>query len=312
MKTGPPSLPRGRSPPVHAGHRPRCRSERMLVAALLALTACIENRVSVELFTQIHGDGSCTRRVEYRLERVDTNKGDARVEIRPEDDVLVRWHRFPSGEPWQVREETGDRPPRGRPRGPPALARRRRRRLLPRARAPRAARPQHRLRLRRPRARRLRVPGGPPRPLLPPRRRAGALSRGAEARRGPSPTASRPRSPGKGAAPRESDVRRAYREQLAEPFAREVALLAERPALRAAREARARRALRPPRRRSRRTSPPASRPSPRALPRGRSRPRPRPRSTPSATTLLDAARGGRAPPPHARGRRTASTSAPPS
>jgi hypothetical protein len=34
---------------------------------------------------------------------------------------------------------------------------------------------------------------------------------------------------GKGAGPRESDVRRAYRERLAEPFAREVALIAERP-----------------------------------------------------------------------------------
>ncbi len=34
---------------------------------------------------------------------------------------------------------------------------------------------------------------------------------------------------GKGAGPREMDVRRAYRELLAEPFAREVALLAERP-----------------------------------------------------------------------------------
>ncbi len=70
------------------------------------LAGCIENRLSVELFTQIHADGTCTRRVEYRLERVDTDKGDARVAIRPEDDPLVRWHRFPSGEPWQVREET--------------------------------------------------------------------------------------------------------------------------------------------------------------------------------------------------------------
>ena len=34
---------------------------------------------------------------------------------------------------------------------------------------------------------------------------------------------------GKGAGPRESDVRRAYRERLAEPFAQEVALIAERP-----------------------------------------------------------------------------------
>ncbi len=73
---------------------------------LLGLQGCLENRVSVELFTQIHGDGTCTRRVEYRLERVDTDKGDLRVEIRPEDDLLLRRYRFPSGEPWQMREET--------------------------------------------------------------------------------------------------------------------------------------------------------------------------------------------------------------
>ena len=72
---------------------------------LLGLTACIESRLTVDLFTQVHPDGTCTRRVEYRLERVDTDKGDLRVEIRPEDDVLQRWHRFPSGDPWQVREE---------------------------------------------------------------------------------------------------------------------------------------------------------------------------------------------------------------
>ena len=67
--------------------------------------ACIESRLTVDLFTQVHSDGTCTRRVEYRLERVDTQKGDLRVEIRPEDDPLRKWHRFPSGEPWQVREE---------------------------------------------------------------------------------------------------------------------------------------------------------------------------------------------------------------
>ncbi len=73
---------------------------------LLAGTACIEDRLSVELFTQIHADGTCTRRVEYRLERVDTEKGDARVAISPDKDPLRTLHRFPSGEPWQVREET--------------------------------------------------------------------------------------------------------------------------------------------------------------------------------------------------------------
>jgi hypothetical protein len=77
----------------------------LLAVHLLALTACIEDRLSVDLFTQIHADGSCTRRVEYRLERVDTDRGDARVAIPPEQDPLRTLHRFPSGEPWQVREE---------------------------------------------------------------------------------------------------------------------------------------------------------------------------------------------------------------
>ena len=51
-----------------------------------------------------------------------------------------------------------------------------------------------------------------------------ALKRDGELRRGFAEALA-----GKGAGPRESDVRRAYRERLAEPFAREVALLAERP-----------------------------------------------------------------------------------
>jgi hypothetical protein len=41
---------------------------------LLAVTGCIENRLSVDVLTQFHADGTCTRRVEYRLERVDTEK----------------------------------------------------------------------------------------------------------------------------------------------------------------------------------------------------------------------------------------------
>jgi hypothetical protein len=77
---------------------------------LLGSTGCIENRLSVELFTQIHADGSCTRRVEYRLERVDTDKGDVRVPIPPAEDPLRNQHRFPSGEPWQVREDERGRP----------------------------------------------------------------------------------------------------------------------------------------------------------------------------------------------------------
>ena len=199
----------------------------MLVAVrLLAGTGCLENRVSVELFTQIHGDGTCTRRVEYRLERVDTNRGDARVEIRPEDDVLARWHRFPSGDPWQVREE--------RETGLHVIVLEA---LLP---SPAAADGDF-FRARAPRAQPARnvvsafvdtehgfyeyqeVLRDPSSPLAAAR----ALSRTALKR--DDAFAEGFAKALAGAGPRETDVRRAFRELLAEPFAREVALLAERP-----------------------------------------------------------------------------------
>ena len=201
----------------------------MLVAvSLLAGTACIENRVSVELFTQIHGDGTCTRRVEYRLERVDTNKGDLRVEIRPEDDPLRKWHRFPAGEPWQVREEAET--------GLHVIVLEA---LLP---SPTAADGDF-FRARAPRAQPARnvvsafvdadhgvyeyqeVLRDPSSPLAAAR----ALSRAALKRDGEFADGFAEALAGKGTGPRDSDVRRAYRERLAEPFAREVALLAERP-----------------------------------------------------------------------------------
>jgi hypothetical protein len=200
----------------------------LLAVYLLALPGCIESRVSVDLFTQVHADGTCTRRVEYRLERVDTNKGDTRVEIRPEDDPLLRWHRFPTGEPWQVREE--------KQTGLHVIVLEA---LLPspaavdgdfhRARAPRAQP-----------ARNFvsafvdadhgayeyqEVFRDPSSPLAAAR----ALSRAALKRDQAFADGFAEALAGKGAGPRESDVRRAYRERLAEPFAREVALLAERP-----------------------------------------------------------------------------------
>ena len=207
----------------------RARSARSLATLLLlAGTSCIESRVSVEILTQIHGDGSCTRRVEYRLERVDTDKGDMRVEIRPEDDRLRRWHRFPAGEPWQVHEETqtglhvivleATLPSPGAADGD-----------FYRARAPRAQPARNFVSAF--------VDGenglyeyqevlrDPSSPLAAAR----ALSRAALKRDGAFAEAFAAALAGKGAGPRESDVRRAYRERLAEPFAREVALLAERP-----------------------------------------------------------------------------------
>jgi hypothetical protein len=81
---------------------------RALPVACLALLAagCIETRLSVELFTQVQGDGSCLRRIEYRLERVDTDKGGVRVAIPPEQDPLLTLHRFPSGEAWRLHDES--------------------------------------------------------------------------------------------------------------------------------------------------------------------------------------------------------------
>jgi hypothetical protein len=227
MKTGPrlfsPALPA----PSHSPHRPR--SARSLAAlALLAGTACIENRVSVEMFTQIHADGTCTRRVEYRLERVDTDKGDLRVEIRPQDDVLVRWHRFPSGEPWQTREETQTGlhviVVEGLLASPMAADG-----DFYRARAPRAQPARNAVSafvdVEHETYEYEEVFRDPSSPLAAAR----ALSRAAVKRDGEFAEGFAQALAGKGTGPRDSDVRRAYRERLAEPFAREVGLLAERP-----------------------------------------------------------------------------------
>lgn len=79
----------------------------LLLAALgLSTAGCIEDRLAVEFFTQVNGDGTCTRRIEYRLERVDTEKGDARVAIPPDRDALATLHRFPTGEPWRISEDS--------------------------------------------------------------------------------------------------------------------------------------------------------------------------------------------------------------
>ena len=78
---------------------------RLLLPFLaLPLAACLETQLTVELFTQIHPDGTCTRRVEYRLERVDPEKGNTRVALRPEDDVSAL-PPLPPGDPWLLREE---------------------------------------------------------------------------------------------------------------------------------------------------------------------------------------------------------------
>ena len=81
----------------------------LAVAAALQGVACFQERLDVEISTRIHPDGSCERRIEYRLEHSDTDKSGARVRvpIDPGKDGLRRLHRFPSAEPWRVRDESG-------------------------------------------------------------------------------------------------------------------------------------------------------------------------------------------------------------
>jgi len=80
-------------------------SKRSL-AVLLALPAlrCIEDRLDVDVTTYVHADGSCTRKLEYRLERVDADKRKT-LEIPPAEDPPRLLHRFPQGERWSVRHD---------------------------------------------------------------------------------------------------------------------------------------------------------------------------------------------------------------
>jgi hypothetical protein len=199
-----------------------------LFALALATGGCIESRLSVDLLTQLHADGSCTRRTIYRLERVDTEKADARVAIPAGDDPFLREYRFPAGEPWQRSDETEV--------GLHVVTLEA---LLP---SPQAVDGDF-FRARTPRAQPARnsvsasadvehgvyeyqeVLRDPSSPLAAAR----LLSREALRRDGAFAESLAAALAGKPVALREPDVRRAYRQLLAEPFAREVAALAERP-----------------------------------------------------------------------------------
>jgi hypothetical protein len=75
-----------------------------LALAPLVLSGCIEDRLSVDMATRVLADGSCQRRIEYRLERVDNDKNGQRVPIPPAESPLRVLHRFPQGEGWTVRD----------------------------------------------------------------------------------------------------------------------------------------------------------------------------------------------------------------
>jgi hypothetical protein len=75
------------------------------LALALALPGCLEQRLDVEVTTRVYADGSCLRRTEYRFERP-TPEGEAPpADPSREASPLRTLHRYPSGEPWQVRHD---------------------------------------------------------------------------------------------------------------------------------------------------------------------------------------------------------------
>jgi hypothetical protein len=190
------------------------RALRLLGVALRGATifalpivaqGCIEERLQVEIFTQVNGDGSCTRRIEYRLERTDTDRGGARVPIDPKDDPLRTVYRIPSRDPWLVRDEAELGLHVVTVEG-----------ALP---SPDAEDGEHGT------YDYAEVLKDPASPLAAARVVSRLLLRRDDAYAARVAAALRD----EGASPREGDLRRAFRERLAAPFASEVAAIGERP-----------------------------------------------------------------------------------
>jgi hypothetical protein len=83
------------------------RTLALAASAGLAAAGCIEGRLTVDIKTQVFRDGTCQRRVEYRYERVDSQKEGVRSSISPDTDPLRLYHRFPSVEPWALENDAG-------------------------------------------------------------------------------------------------------------------------------------------------------------------------------------------------------------
>lgn len=73
----------------------------LILGVALASTACIEDRLSVDINTVVHGDGSCTRHVVYQLERT-AGENDTPADLATDQDPIALYHRFPAGEAWTV------------------------------------------------------------------------------------------------------------------------------------------------------------------------------------------------------------------
>ncbi len=84
---------------------PRVGCACAVIAAALAATSCIEQKLTVEIRTEIHADGSATRHTEYRLEAVNrAPAGDAPTPLAA--DALRRYFRFPVTAPWALKEDS--------------------------------------------------------------------------------------------------------------------------------------------------------------------------------------------------------------
>jgi hypothetical protein len=89
--------------------RPRAPFLVFLFLAALASPGCIEDRLSVDITTVVHGDGACTRRTVYRLERVNSQEEDSPLEIPRGQDPLTLLNRFPAGDAWVVQQDVQPR-----------------------------------------------------------------------------------------------------------------------------------------------------------------------------------------------------------
>jgi len=85
------------------------RLRPLTLGVALASTACIEDRLSVDINTVIHGDGSCTRHVVYQLERTSDDATEPAPELSPDQDALALLHRYPAGDAWAVQHDVKTR-----------------------------------------------------------------------------------------------------------------------------------------------------------------------------------------------------------
>ncbi len=85
--------------------RPRRGTLRILTLLLASSgTACLQDRLTVDLTTVVHGDGTCSRRVAYRLVPSDAG-GDPAEPPQRDADPFRSILRVPTAEPWNVHTE---------------------------------------------------------------------------------------------------------------------------------------------------------------------------------------------------------------